>query len=144
MSQEFTCEGCRKARLVEPPQDKFGEVTLIKFDGDLYSIKVDEALGNTRYEVLGKQREYICDKCVLDARKNGFGVMGLFYALLLAVTWLFDSESVIQLVLISGILGTIIYFMLRSTDIDIRDQILKNSLKKLGKTPVTRKESKYL
>lgn len=144
MSQEYTCEGCRKARLVDPPQDKFGEVVLIKFDGDLYSIKVDEALGNTRYEVIGKQREFICDKCLLDARRRGFFFMALFYMSILGLTWIFSTESQVQMLLLLGLAGTFIYFFLRTSDNDIRDQILKKTLKLLGKHPVTRKESKYL
>lgn len=144
MSQEYSCEGCRKAKLTDPPQDKFGEVLLLKFDMDIYNIKVDEALGNTRYEVLGKQREYICDKCVLDTRKGEFIGLAVFYGALLAMTWIVTDEKMVQMFLIIGFIGTMIYFVLRNSDNDIRDQILKKALKILGKTPVTRKESKTL
>ncbi|MGE0267394.1 MAG: hypothetical protein AB7S78_02910 [Candidatus Omnitrophota bacterium] len=144
MSQEYSCEGCRKAKLVDPTQDKFGEVLLLKFDMSIYNLKVDEALGNTRYEVLGKQREYICDKCVMDSRKGEFIGLGVFSGILLATTWIIPNEQMVQMILIIGFIGIIIYFVLRNPDDDIRDQILKKNLKLLGKTPVTRRESKML
>ncbi|MBP9854072.1 MAG: hypothetical protein KBD53_04310 [Candidatus Omnitrophica bacterium] len=144
MSKEYSCEGCRKLRLIDPPQDKFGEVVLLKFDQNLHNIKVDEALGNIRYEVLDKQREFICDHCVVDSRKLEFFGMTVFYVSLVILTWAFSNEGVVQVILFIALIGAIMYFLMRTPDSDLRDQILKKSLKQLGKLPVTRKESKIL
>ena len=53
-------------------------------------------------------------------------------------------EVWVNLLLIIGVIGTAVYFFMRESDEDIRDQIIKESLKAIGKVPVTRKESKYL
>ena len=58
--------------------------------------------------------------------------------------WVINVEIYVQILLIVGVIGTGLYFFMRDPDRDIRDQILKEALKTLGKTPVTRKEAKYL
>ena len=141
---ENRCEGCRKDKIVQPPQSKFGEVVLVELEENSFERDLNEALGMARYQVLGKQREYICDKCVTERRKKEYMLLSIFYGVLLALIWTFNVETFVQLLLIVGVIGTGLYFFMRDSDNDVRDQILKDSLKTMGKTPVTRKESKYL
>lgn len=144
MEEENRCEGCRKDKLVNPPPDKFGEVVLVELEENSFERDLNEALGTARYQILGKQREYVCDKCVSERRKKEYLLLTIFYAALLILIWTINTEVYVQLLLIIGVIGTGLYFFMRDPDKDIRDQILKESLKALGQTPVTRKEAKYL
>lgn len=144
MEEEKVCEGCRKDKIVDPPESKMGECILVEVEENSFERDLNEALGKARYQVLGKQREYICDRCVSDRRKKEFLFLSIFYGVLLVLIWTINTEVYVQLLLIVGVVGTGLYFFMRDPDRDIRDQVLKESLKALGKTPVTRKEAKYL
>ena len=144
MDEERICEGCRKDKVLNPPDSKMGEVVIVKLEENSFERDLNEALGFARYEVLGKQREYICDRCVQDKRKREFTFLTIFYATLLGLIWTFSSETAVTILLIIGVVGTASYLFMRDSDQDIRDQILKEAMKTLGKTGVTRKESKYL
>lgn len=144
MEEDRRCEGCRKDKVLEPPESKMGEVILVEVEENSFERDLNEALGKARYQVLGKQSEYICDKCVSDHRKKEYIALSVFYAVLLILIWVINIEIYVQMLLILGVIGTGLYFFMRDPDRDIRDQILKESLKSLGKTPVTRKEAKYL